>query len=179
MSGEDKRRKLQHLKDDRRFDLKQIQLRWSSAASPPTACTQSRKIKDKWKLSGVLFAFRLHQQACEGGNDIACSRTTEDLLSQKNCHLIPAQCTLTSSFKLLMFFCLFVLLLFLLHKCCCSTFCAGVSGSPLPLSKTHTSDSTSHAAAGLKESDGRKHGRVQLCAHSETRGTVASGGCMF
>lgn len=89
-------------------------------------------------MSRVLFAFRLPQQACEGGNDIACSRTTQDLLSQKNCDLIPAQCALTSSFKLLMFFCLFVLLL--LHKSSCSTFCAGVSGSapPIPLSKKHT-----------------------------------------
>lgn len=66
------------------------------------------KIKDKWKLSEDLFACSLSQQGCvvyEGGNDIACSRTTQDLLRQKNCEFIPAQCTLTSCFKLLMSFC--------------------------------------------------------------------------
>lgn len=47
----------------------------------------------------------------EGGNDIACSGTTQDLLRQKNCDFIPAQCSLTSSFKLLMSFFFFVQLL--------------------------------------------------------------------
>lgn len=41
----------------------------------------------------------------EGRNDIACSRTTQDLLRQKNCDFIPAQCTRASSFKLLMSLC--------------------------------------------------------------------------
>lgn len=106
-----------------------LKQRMSSAASPAsTARTQSHKIKDKWKLSEVLFAFSLPQQGREGGNDIACSRTTQDLLRQKNRDLyqLSAHSQAASSY-----WCLFLFL----HKCCCSTFSAGVSRRPLSKKK--------------------------------------------
>lgn len=58
---------VKHLEDDRRFKT-------NTAAS--TQRSQGHKIKDKWKLSEVLFAFSPSQQGGEGGNDITCGRTT-------------------------------------------------------------------------------------------------------
>lgn len=60
--------------------------------------------------------------------------------------------------------------------------CGGLREPPpsLPFQKhTRISDRTAHATAGLVESDGWKHGNVQLCAHSETGGAIASGGCVY